>query len=687
MKRTHRTLVGSLVLAGAVVAAAAGVAVVSRSEPAAVTGQVVGPNGRPVRGARVSLEGGATARTDAQGRFRLEGERGWVTVHADGWVPRTRAAAVGEPTLVRLVGSLPGTVTFTFGGDVMFGRRFYDSADDGTLHGLLPLGAGVQEHERLLSGIAPLLRGADLTAVNLETPLLEDPWYDPTQPRPARFHPTKDYAFASRPEAARALRELGVDVLDVGNNHLFDALGPGVRSTEAALESAGFARGSGFFGAGQGLGPAWQAAFQQVRGVRVAFVGCTSILGEDQPISYVAGRRKGGAAPCDPEQLRRVVRAASNRADIVVVMVHGGFEYGRDPSAQMRALSDTAVAAGATLVINHHPHVVGGLRAAGGRLTAWTLGNLLFDQTVWPTFDSYVLSVAVRRGRVVGAWAEPIRLEQFRPTGVVGDDARWVTRGALARSQGPWVEDDGSLWLDTEGAVRTGAATPQPGLSRVLSGCAPGSGRDLLWTGDFEPGDLRGTLGSLWNVMESSAYRKVDTDAAHTGRYGALLHRGSANTGDVLLNPEHRVLVQPGDRLTLLVDARARYGAPRPEVRLSWYNDTRGSSQSQTAVTPVVTGNWRTFRVDVKVPPNAVAVQPYVVLPPPSQGVAQLAVDNVALVDWDEPGCDYVDGPARVTRTAAPPLSATPELEPVDVTPQTVSAPAPLPPGPTTLGE
>ena len=61
-------------------------------------------------------------------------------------------------------------------------------------------------------------------------------------------------------------------------------------------------------------------------------------------------------------------------------MVHGGDNYERTPSADLRELSDTAVAAGATIVVNHHPHVVGGLRFSDGNLTAWSMGNLLFDQ-------------------------------------------------------------------------------------------------------------------------------------------------------------------------------------------------------------------------------------------------------------------------------------------------------------------
>lgn len=648
-----------------------------------LTGAVVGPDGTPVRAARVTGPGGSTATTDGSGRFRLDAASGWVTASAPGYLPRSRAGVPGDPILIRLAPRADDTVSLAFGGDVMFGRRFYDPDEDGTLDGPIRPDSGAADHARLLRPVAPLLRNADIATVNLETPLVDRPFYDPTQNRPARFHPTKDYAFASAPAAAAALRDVGVDVVGIANNHLYDALDQGVDSSRDALVGAGYAPGEGFFGAGRDPRTAWAPAFRDVRGVRVAFLGCTSILGEDHTRRYVAGPGQAGAAACRPGRLAGAVRAAKRAADAVVVSIHGGYEYGRDPSDQVRALSDLATDAGATLVVNHHPHVVGGLRYDDGRLTAWTLGNLLFDQTVWPTFDSYVLQVAVRAGKVVSAWVEPVRLQDYRPTAVVGDDADWVVRGAEARSEGPWVPDDGSLWLDTAAVARRSTSTTSGGLARIDRGCAPGAGREVLWTGDFESGDLTEERGVLWNARTSTPYRKVDGSAARHGDAGVLLHRGSANSGAVQLSVDHRVLVQGGDELTLLVDTRARFGDPDAHLQVSWYNDTRGGSQARTVVPLPASGRWQTLRVDLRVPRNAVAVQPYITLAPPETGVAQLAVDDVALVDWTTPGCDYVRTAGAATAEGLAPLSAEPEVTPVAARTLAATPVVQVPPGPT----
>jgi poly-gamma-glutamate synthesis protein (capsule biosynthesis protein) len=679
-------VVAAAVLVAVLAAGAAG-ALLSTSQPQLVRGVVVDDRGRAIVGADVETTD-ASATSDGEGGFQLAGDGGWVTVKADGFLPRTRAAQPGRRVVVRLARDAPGTVSFAFGGDVMFGRRYFDREENGSMKGLLDLTSDAAAHAALLEGVRPALADTDLTVVNLETPLSEDPYLDPRKPRPASFHPTKDYVFASLPVAARALAELGVDVVGLGNNHLFDKLEPGVVETRAALLGAGFEAGRGFFGAGGSIDDAWEPAVRVVEGQRVAVLGCTSITGEEHAISYVAGKAKGGAAACETDRLRAEVRAAAARSDIVVAMIHGGYEYGRDPSPQVRGLSDAAVEAGATMVINHHPHVVGGLRFDRGRLTAWTLGNLLFDQTVWPTFESYLLRVAARDGTVVSAWIEPLRIQEFRPTAVVGDDAGWVARGAFARSEGPWVVDDGSLWLDTVGAAREErVAKRTEGLARLTDSCTPAAGREVLWTGEFENRDLDPMVTApLWNVHDDNRDRSIVVGAGEDGGRIVRLRRSGVDRSDIVLTPLHRLLVVPGQELTVLVRHRVVSGPSMLRLELGWYNDTRGGSQERSEVRLSSQRSWQLTRLDVKVPDNAVAMQPFIRLPRPEQSLTVADVDDVRVVNWDEPGCEYVREQTVVTRRSLAPLTGPPGIEPLDPVVARPRPPRALPPGPPEAG-
>ena len=635
-----------------------------------VAGRVVGMEGKPVGGATVfTREEKAT--TDSDGRFKIPTRRTseWLTVEHPGFLSRTRAAASDSPVLVRLTPDDGETVSLQFAGDVMFGRRFYDRNEDGdTADGLLQPGDGALEHLALLDNVQPLLENADITAVNLETPLTTNPYVIPTGPRPAKFHPTKEFVFASDPAAAVALREAGVDIVDVGNNHLYDAQEQGVDDTLGALSRAGFRPGVGHFGGGKTEGEAWRPAVTSVKGQSVAFIGCTTIITPTEPIkdvprhiSYVASdaEEKGGAAECEEGMIRTKVAEARAKHDVVVVMIHGGFEYERSPSEKIRRLTNTAREAGATLVINHHPHIVGGFDWNGSSLVAWTMGNLLFDQTVWPTFESYVLRVDVRRGRVIRAYAEPLMIEGFRPEGLTGELADHVAREAAGRTPGPFVIEDGAMEVDIDGrATRRAIEAPLEGGSPVgtIVDLDEGSsisdfsgagrlqlGRDLLWAGSFEDEnvDEHNLGGALWDL--NGEYKQVGSEYAYEGDVGARIERKYNDRNDAALTPLHRILVKPDQEISVVGMVRTRADASA-YLQLGWYPDTKGPSATQSIV-PIdaASGNsWQPFRVDVTTPAEAVAMGLYLRLKPySSQESVAADFDDVRIIEWAPAGTPF----------------------------------------------
>ena len=77
--------------------------------------------------------------------------------------------------------------------------------------------------------------------------------------------------------------------------------------------------------------------------------------------------------------------AARQDADAVIVSIHWGYEYQRQPDPAQTRYAEWLFAAGADVVIGHHPHVVQApsiLTRPDGRtvLAAYSLGNFVFDQ-------------------------------------------------------------------------------------------------------------------------------------------------------------------------------------------------------------------------------------------------------------------------------------------------------------------
>lgn len=626
-------------------------------------GRVVDMDGNPIEGATLESSKN-TATSDKDGWFRLpsQGLPQWIKVTSLGLISRIRAAAPGVPVLFRLTPDDGKTIVIHFAGDTMFGRRFYDpNEDDYTADGLLPLEPTVDDHMRLLAQVKPLLENADFTVVNFETTINDPAFFPKSEPRPTAFHPTTKYVYASHPNSVIALKQSGVDIVDMGNNHNYDMLEVGLNNSLSILDRAGVFH----FGAGTNEANAWAPVMISSKGQTIAFVGCTTLrIPLNTPvrndIPYVASDvlRKGGAAYCAEARLRSEIIQAKQQADIVIVMIHGGKEYDSTPTNKITYLTEIARESGATMVINHQPHVVGGFSLRDQSLIAWTIGNFLSDQTVWSSLESYMLAVYLRDGKVIRAYVEPLMIDGFVPHGVTDELADYVVRGAAGREPGPFIMESGAMEVDLDGHALQYAYT-----QAMDGGSGPGQivtlpkvqwisdfkgtgrllmGRDLLWIGGFENAEIDSASrgAPLWDLNMGSV--QVGQDYAYEGETGIRLARGASNTSDAVTTNLHRVLINPYANLSITGMVRINQGAVAL-TQLSWYAATSGPSFLKTTQPIEVQsyGTWQPFRFDAQAPKDAVALGVYLRLIPPDKGTITADFDNIRIIQWANSKAQY----------------------------------------------
>lgn len=276
--------------------------------------------------------------------------------------------------------------TILFGGDVMLSRR---------------IGAIIAErddpfhHFRL---VADELRAADLAVVNLENPI-SDGGVDQGQ----------RYAFRAEPRTVEGLVAASIDLVTVANNHAFD-YGP-----EAAFDTLEILAANGIDAVG--LGPtreeAYAAVIREVADTRIAFLGVTAWPAVYNPRAY--------AAPVLAIARRDVTLAAIERAalqaDLVVVLIHWGYEYQTIEAPEQRALGRAMIDAGADLVIGHHPHVPQPIEEYGDGYIVYSLGNFVFDQNRdEDTRRGLLFEATVGEGRLIGGRGIPIRFtDTYQP--------------------------------------------------------------------------------------------------------------------------------------------------------------------------------------------------------------------------------------------------------------------------------
>ncbi|MBN2848785.1 MAG: CapA family protein [Coriobacteriia bacterium] len=219
--------------------------------------------------------------------------------------------------------------------------------------------------------VAPRISAADLAVGNFETVLAG-------ADRGYTGYPT----FNSPDSYAQAAVGAGFDVLTHANNHTLDRGPTGLVRTREVFESLGVLT----TGTARTSEEAAEILIADVRGVRIAI------------LAYTYGMN-GFTAPSDkpwmvnvinqPKMTSDVERARDLGVDLVVVSIHNGIEYQRQPSASQAALEQAMVDAGADVVLGSHPHViqpmtvVAATRADGTPRDAFiihSLGNFVSNQ-------------------------------------------------------------------------------------------------------------------------------------------------------------------------------------------------------------------------------------------------------------------------------------------------------------------
>lgn len=290
-----------------------------------------------------------------------------------------------------------GTATLAFVGDLFLSGSYH----------AVPEAA----QRRLFDGLAPALAGSDLAVGNFEGVVMAA--------EPEGLAPDK-IRMSVPPGYLPGLREAGLGVLSLSNNHVFDYGADAFEASRAALVAAGFTP----FGAGRTDDEARALVVREVGTLRVGFLGVT--CASTHPASPGLGQR-GLVLRQQPDLLDEVARARA-ACDVLVVSIHWGVEHVGWPSPEQLSFGRALVDAGATVVAGHHAHVFQGAERYRDGVIAYGLGGVtigaLRQRVVWHgvphdyRFDPQprhrlgaLLGVTLRDGRVDGVRLAPVTVD------------------------------------------------------------------------------------------------------------------------------------------------------------------------------------------------------------------------------------------------------------------------------------
>lgn len=181
---------------------------------------------------------------------------------------------------------------------------------------------------------------------------------------PEQHKPTRSGAmrFSVDTKNIATLKDAGFTHFSLANNHSLDYGQKGIINTikvfsDANIETFGLP------------GPQREEAvsFIEVSNKRVALIAIEALTW----------------APTQVE-LDNLLHYASRRSDLQFVYIHWGTEYKIKNDRTQKTIAKRLVAAGADMIVGHHPHVVQNIDLIDGVPVFYSLGNYVFDQYFSP---------------------------------------------------------------------------------------------------------------------------------------------------------------------------------------------------------------------------------------------------------------------------------------------------------------
>ncbi len=577
-------------------------------------------------------------------------------------------------------GAGEGSFTVNFVGDIMIGRSYESNGGIIDTYGVDAI---------FNPSKAIFADAADLSCANIEVSFTDQ----------GDGHPTKSVVFRARPENFAGVVNAGIDLADLGNNHIIDYGEVGMLQTQQLCDDAGIPH----FGAGSNDREALAPIFVSKRGVRMAFLGLSNRTGRRwnyQPF-LDAGANKPGFAYLIPKNLEESIEGARELADLVIVQTHSGNEYEtqgapnegepggakalpdiesleqsleapdfhfrNEPTPTERELRRLSLDLGADIHINHHPHVLQGFESHGGKLIAHSLGNFIFDLSYPETMPTLVLNLDIDETGITGYRFTPAWIDDNITQPATGDLGRAIMDmlADYSRDMGALVATniftgEARIYLDPSQAPaqvqayqavlplreESGFALSRPheltgpgSLSRIVSATGEGLGQWEVRYGRelLWHGGFEEEGATLWD--DNTADEWLDTAEAQSGQRSLALRRNPGDGAAVGTDLEKHLPCDP-DKAHSFLGWMKGSNAAAGNILARFYPDRyAGSPVSSTPLGPELDGDadWFLQWTELETPETGDWFELRCTLDPPAEGGEGMAwFDELKFVEWDD---------------------------------------------------
>ena len=248
----------------------------------------------------------------------------------------------------------------------------------------------------------------------------------------------KQYTFRAKLERLAIYNEMGVDMVTLANNHVYDFGQDAFLDMLDEFDKIKMPR----IGAGHNLEEAMKPYYFVVNGYKVGFLNATRA--EKYILTPGATDTSEGVFRCyDPTNMINQIKKVRKEADYVVAIIHFGKEGYHDLEEEQISSSHQYIDAGADIVVGHHAHVLQGVEIYNNKPIIYNLGNFIFNEE---TLDTAIFQLKINNSELTYKMIPAKQHNEYTEL-LKGDEKQRVINELNEWSINAYIDENGIIKL------------------------------------------------------------------------------------------------------------------------------------------------------------------------------------------------------------------------------------------------
>lgn len=272
------------------------------------------------------------------------------------------------------------TIKISFIGDIFPGERAF------TLKYGIKTQFENHNGRTWINKVKTILGDCDIVVGNLESPLIEE-------------SKSVKKTFWGNPSFAFFLKECGINVLNVANNHIMEQGDAGIKNTIDSLINAQLGV------VGNIVNFTSNIHYLNVKGIKIGIAGFSNV-------DLHKIQNNGHFAILNEQNVLNTIETMKQQSvDLKILCLHWGNEYIHIPSIEQREMAYKFIDAGADIIAGHHPHVIQPYEKYKNGHVFYSLGNFMFDLIQSKKFSiGLIATIELNKNKVLDIKLSGIKL-------------------------------------------------------------------------------------------------------------------------------------------------------------------------------------------------------------------------------------------------------------------------------------